>query len=72
MKFKPGDKVYYIGSNRVIQQDYGKRELTIAAVDPKTSSLVCTTSQGNCLVAVSPRDIQYVENQMLQVVQEAS
>lgn len=72
MNFKPGDKVYYIGSNRMIQQDYGKRELSISAVDSKTNSLVCTTAQGHWLVGVSPRDIQYVENQVLQAAQTAS
>lgn len=72
MSFKPGDKVYYIGSNRMIQQDYGERELSISAVDPKTNSLACTTAQGHWLVGVSPRDVQSVENQRLQVLQEAS
>ncbi len=67
MKFKPGDKVYYIGSNRMLQRDYGKRELTIFAVDPKTNSLVCTTSQGYWLVGVHPSDVQPVESQMFQV-----
>lgn len=72
MKFKPGDKVYYVGSNRMLQQDYGEQELTVFAVDPKTSCLVCITSQGYWLVGVSPGDVQSVKNQVLQVVQAAS
>jgi hypothetical protein len=72
MKFKAGDKVYYIGSNRAIQQDYGKQELTIFAVDPKTSYVACTTCQGHWLVGVSPREIQPIENSVPQVAQKAS
>ncbi|MBM0745359.1 hypothetical protein JOY44_28445 (plasmid) [Phormidium sp. CLA17] len=72
MRFKLGDKMYYIGSNQMIQQDYGRQELTIFAVDPKTGYVACTTAQGQWLVGVNPRESQPIENPVPQVAQEAS
>jgi hypothetical protein len=72
MQFKPGDRVYYTGSSRILQLDYGKRELTISAIDPKTRRLVCSTSDGRKLVGVNPEDIEYVLRHRLQGAHEAS
>ncbi|MBD1868784.1 hypothetical protein H6F95_15990 [Cyanobacteria bacterium FACHB-471] len=37
MNFQEGDQVYYQGEDPKILRDYGKRRLTIAAVDPITT-----------------------------------
>jgi len=66
MRFNVGDRVYYTGMNRVIQQDYGKRELKVLAVDPKTRRVACATNEGHLLVGVNPEDIELLPEPVLQ------
>lgn len=72
MRFREGDKVYYIGRHRTLQHDYGSRELTIFAVDAKTGFVVCTTVDNCWLVGVDPGDLQLAKGSGLQFEQEAS
>ncbi len=64
MQFKAGDAVYYIGKDKKLQQEYGKRGLTIVAVDPQSHRTVCATTDGQLLVGVEPSEIQSMEGSL--------
>jgi hypothetical protein len=72
MKFIQGDKVRYIGSDKQLQLDYGKRELTILGVEAKTGCVVCATVEGHLLVGVNPSEIELMDKCAPSVEKEAS
>lgn len=57
MPFQKGDTVYYIGSDQKILQDYGKRALTVLAVDRVNQRLICKTTNNYWLVGVPYSDL---------------
>ena len=57
MPFQKGDTVYYIGSDKKILQDYGKRALTVVAIDRVNRRLVCKTTNNYWLVGVPCSDL---------------
>ncbi|MBD3886440.1 hypothetical protein IFO70_32690 [Phormidium tenue FACHB-886] len=58
MQLAKGDKVYYVGADRKIQQDYSAQQLTVIAADWATGRLVCEAENGRWLVGVCPADVQ--------------
>ncbi|MBD2000276.1 hypothetical protein H6G00_27360 [Leptolyngbya sp. FACHB-541] len=61
MNFQEGDQVYYKGEDPKIRRDYGKRRLTIAAVDPITTAVACTVDDGRFVVGIHPVDLELAQ-----------
>jgi hypothetical protein len=58
MNFQEGDQVYYKGEDTKILRDYGKRRLTVAAVDPITTAVACSAEDGRFVVGIYPVDLE--------------
>jgi len=59
MSYQPGDRVYYVGSDSRVMQDYGRRELEIVSVSQMHRVAVCqTVTSGAKLVGVPLRDLE--------------
>lgn len=59
--FSKGDKVFYVGTNAKVRQDYGDQVLEIIAIDQRNLKIICRTQDNLQLVGVVPQELQQVQ-----------